>query len=45
MVLDENCQLVPVGVSGEIYLSGAGLSIGYLNQPALTKGKVFTKPF
>lgn len=30
-LLDENCKPVPAGVTGEIYLGGAGLAIGYLN--------------
>ena len=34
-VLDENRQAMPVGISGEIYVAGAGLSAGYLNRPEL----------
>ncbi|MCP4147702.1 MAG: amino acid adenylation domain-containing protein, partial [bacterium] len=41
-ITDKNNQLVPVGVAGELCLSGEGLSRGYLNNPELTAGK-FTK--
>nr|ALT22105.1 nonribosomal peptide synthetase [Anabaena sp. XPORK13A] len=38
-ILDVNLQPVPVGVPGEIYIGGVGVSRGYLNQPELTKAK------
>ena len=44
-ILDVNNQLVPPGVRGEIFLSGAGLSKGYLNQPELTAQKFIKNPY
>jgi tyrocidine synthetase-3 len=38
-ILDKNSHLLPVGVSGEICVSGAGVARGYLNNPELTAEK------
>lgn len=38
-LLDTDQQLVPIGVVGEIYISGSGVTQGYLNQPELTQEK------
>ncbi|MGE6631995.1 non-ribosomal peptide synthetase [Bacillus sp. NPDC077027] len=44
-ILSEHGQLQPIGVVGELCLSGAGLAKGYLNRPDLTKEKFITHPF
>jgi amino acid adenylation domain-containing protein len=44
-ILDNNLQPVPIGVSGEIYIGGAGLARGYLNRQDLTEAKFVHNPF
>ncbi|WP_442923200.1 amino acid adenylation domain-containing protein [Microcoleus sp. A6-C5] len=44
-LLDRNCQPVPIGIPGEIYVGGAGVARGYLNQPELTADRFISNPF
>ncbi|WP_138676628.1 non-ribosomal peptide synthetase, partial [Pseudoalteromonas aurantia] len=44
-VLSENKTLLPTGAIGELFISGAGLARGYLNQPELTSSKFVRNPF
>ena len=42
---DANLQPVPIGVSGEILIGGAGVARGYLNRPELTNQRFIVNPF
>ncbi|SHJ71338.1 non-ribosomal peptide synthetase [Aquimarina spongiae] len=44
-VLDENLNVVPNNVDGEIYISGEGLALGYISQKELTDQRFIQHPF
>lgn len=44
-VLDSNLCIVPLGVSGELYIEGIGLAKGYLNRKELTDEKFILHSF
>ena len=44
-ILDDSLSVVPIGVPGEVYISGVGISSGYLNNAALTDERFISNPF
>ncbi|MBD2741503.1 non-ribosomal peptide synthetase [Coleofasciculus sp. FACHB-1120] len=44
-ILDAHLQPVPIGITGELYISGDGLAQGYLNRPDLTIERFIPNPF
>ncbi len=43
-IMDQNGQILPKGIKGEICIGGDGLSLGYLNRKALTEQKFVDNP-
>lgn len=43
-VLDSQQRRVPIGIIGELYLAGAGVTRGYYRQPELTKQRYIDHP-
>ncbi len=44
-ILDPHLNLLPIGISGELYISGVGLARGYIGQPELTKERFLPDPY
>jgi amino acid adenylation domain-containing protein len=44
-IIDDQCNLLPIGVVGEICIGGDGLARGYLKKPELTAEKFIANPF
>lgn len=44
-ILDDNLSLCPIGIPGEICVSGDGIARGYLNRPDLTDKVFVNNPF
>lgn len=44
-IVDQQNRLCPIGVAGEICVSGLGLSHGYLGRPELTAERFINNPF
>src|SRR3989339_637033 len=44
-ILDQNRNLLPLGIPGELYISGDGLARGYFNDPEKTKEVFLPHPF
>ncbi|MES2090373.1 MAG: non-ribosomal peptide synthetase, partial [Pseudomonadota bacterium] len=44
-ILDEQQQPCPIGVPGEIYIGGDGVTLGYLHRPELTAERFIPDPF
>ncbi|TNE55282.1 MAG: amino acid adenylation domain-containing protein, partial [Bacteroidetes bacterium] len=44
-ILDDAFQPVPEGITGELYISGAGMSLGYLHRDELNRERFIQNPF
>ena len=44
-ILNKDFEIVPIGIPGEIFISGAGIAKGYWNRPILSAEKFIDNPF
>ncbi|GAA0740359.1 amino acid adenylation domain-containing protein [Gaetbulibacter jejuensis] len=44
-IMDDDCEILPVGVPGELGISGIGLARGYINDEYLTQEKFVENPY
>ncbi|RUT36532.1 amino acid adenylation domain-containing protein [Paenibacillus zeisoli] len=44
-ILDDDCNPVPEGVAGELYIGGVGVAKGYMNDPERTERSFMPNPF
>ncbi len=44
-ILNNDCKSLPIGIAGELCISGDGVGKGYLNRPELTAEKFVPNPF
>jgi amino acid adenylation domain-containing protein len=44
-ILNEELELLPPGIAGELFIAGDGLARGYINRPDLTAEKFVPHPF
>ena len=44
-IVNESMKLQPIGVPGELYISGEGVTNGYLNRDDLTQERFIDDPF
>ncbi|NEQ97776.1 MAG: amino acid adenylation domain-containing protein, partial [Cyanothece sp. SIO2G6] len=44
-ILDTDKNPVPIGMTGELWIGGAGVALGYLNRPDLTAARFTANPF
>ena len=44
-IVDKYLNLMPIGIIGELCISGAGVMKGYVNQPDMNREKLITNPF